>query len=180
MSEILFVRHAQALANVRDFTAFGNLESPLTEHGIEQAEGLKETFRSEHGIEPDTYDEPVAVSEFTRPQQTAQYAGFRTTEVLPLINESEVDREIIAGVDVIKRHKEQRWTPDETKARAAKLFDLIQSGELSYGIYFTHGMFIASFLLECDERLIETAYPFTEKRGYVPLQASITKLSIQS
>ncbi len=69
MTDILLVRHAQSFANKRDFTAFGNVESPLTEQGIEQAQVLKETFRTEFGIDPDNYRNPVAVSELTRTQK---------------------------------------------------------------------------------------------------------------
>lgn len=176
MAEILLVRHAQSLANKRDFTAFGNMESPLTDRGVEQAQGLNRVFREEFGIVPEEYDRDVAVSQFTRPQQTAKHAGFVNLVVLPLINESDVDREVASGVDVIKRHKRERWVPDETAERVSTFFDRVKSGEIDHEIFFSHGMFIAGFLLECNVRLVEVAAPFTNKRGYVPLQATITKV----
>jgi broad specificity phosphatase PhoE len=178
MKEILLTRHGQAFANKRDFTAFGNVESPLTERGIEQSTGLNRTFKTEFGIVPEEYGQPVAASEYTRPQQTARYAGFKFIDVLPLINESDVDREVLSGTDVISRHRTERWVPDETKERARELFDRIREGDLKYDIYFTHGMFIAGFLLECEARRVEVGYPFTEERGYVPLQASIIKVTL--
>lgn len=178
MSELYLVRHAQSFANIRDFTAFGNIDSPLTDRGIGEAEGIKKTFQDEYGIDPDMYDKPVAVSAYKRPQQTAELAGFQNRIELPLINESDVDRDILSGTDVIRKHQAERWVPDETKARASEFFDGIRSGELPYEICFTHGMFIAGFLLECGARSVKVRQPFTEDRGYVPKLARIIKITL--
>ncbi len=178
MTEVLLVRHAQSFANVRDFAAFGNIESPLTERGIGQARALNDIFKSEFGIVPEAYDRPVLASSYTRPQQTAQHAGFRTIHINPVINESDVEYEVMNGVDVIQKHASERWAPDSVKQRASSFINQVRDRQLDYEIYFTHGVFIAAVLLECDVRLIETATPFDDERGYIPLQAAITKLEI--
>ncbi|CAN5165263.1 hypothetical protein BH09PAT3_BH09PAT3_4020 [soil metagenome] len=178
MAEILLVRHAQSYANKQDFTAFGNVESPLTERGIEQAVALNGVFRAEFGIVPEEYDRPVVASAYTRPQQTAQHAGFQHIDINPLINESVIDSRLESGKDIVKRHSLERWVPESVRQRASDFVDQVHSGELNYEIYFSHGVFIAAVLLECDVRLIEVAVPFTEDRGYVPLQAAVTKLDI--
>ena len=178
MSEILLVRHAQSYANKRDFTSFGNVESPLTERGVGQAQALNEVFRVEFGIVPEEYEHPVLASSYTRPQQTAQHAGFKYIDTNPLINESDVDNDTMTGNDVIKKHCEERWVPVSVKERASSFLDQVIEGGLDYDIYFTHGMFIAAVLLECDVRLIEVGAPFDEKRGYVPLQTAVTKIGL--
>jgi broad specificity phosphatase PhoE len=178
MSERLLIRHAQAFANIRDFTAFGNEDSPLTDKGILQAHGINETLRTEFDIVPEEYDRPVLASSYKRPQQTAQVVGFKDIHVSPIINESDIDDASMNGRDVIEKHAQEVWAPDSVKARAGDFIDKVQSGELDYEIYFSHGMFIAAVLLECDVRVIEIATDFDEKRGYVPLQAAITKVDI--
>lgn len=174
MSEVLLARHAQSFANKRDFAAFGNIDSPLTEKGLTQSDELSKLFVAEYGIDPVNYNEPVLSSEFTRTQQTANRVGFRNIDINPLINEADVDREIGDGKDVIEKHKNERWAPELVRERARKFLDLVQKGELEYQIFFTHGIFIASVLLELDTN----SHIFDEKRGYVPLQASITKIAI--
>jgi broad specificity phosphatase PhoE len=180
MAEILLIRHAEAFANKRDFTAFGNEDSPLTERGIGQARGLNGILRTEYDIVPEEYDRPVLASTYVRPQQTAREAGFRRDliDTDPLINESDFEDASLSGRDVIAKHQAELWVPNNVKQRANEFIDKVHDGELGYEIYFTHGMFIAAVLLECDVRLIETTAPFDPKRGYVPLQASITKLDI--
>lgn len=171
------MRHGESYANKRDFTAFGNIDSPLTEKGIAQAKGLHGTFL-DFGIDADSYEQPVAASEYIRAQQTAQYAGFQRMDVLSLINESDVDRDIMSGVDVIKKHRAERWVPNETKERIHELYTRIQDDDLKYQVYFAHGMFIAGFLLKCDVQLVEVGRPFDGRRGYVPFQAEIIKLQV--
>ncbi|HVX23759.1 MAG TPA: histidine phosphatase family protein [Candidatus Saccharimonadales bacterium] len=178
MTKILLIRHAQSYANKRDFTAFGNEDSPLTDRGIEQALALNGLFKAEFGVTPESYDKPILASTFKRPQQTAEVAGFRRIDINPIINESDVDEEIMNGRDVIKKHCDEHWVPESVKQRASDFIDQVRDNELDYEIYFTHGMFIAAVLLECDVRLIEIAAPFDEKRGYVPLQATITELEV--
>lgn len=178
MKEILLVRHAEAYANLRNFTAFGNLDSPLTETGQAQTAQLRETFQTEFDIDPESYVGAVATSEFTRAQQTAELTGFKNIDTLALINESDVDREIVQGKHVVRRHQAERWVPNETVVRVKNLFDRIQTGELEYDIYFTHGMFIAGCLLECDARGIQVGRAFHEERGYVPDRASVTRIAM--
>ncbi len=178
MTEVLLVRHAQSHANKRNFAAFGNVKSPLTERGISQAQGLGYVFRETYGIDPLHYDRPVLASEFTRPQQTAEHAGFTKIDTSSLINESDVDRDVMSGVDVIDRHRKERWAPSESLERAQKFIELVRSGELAYQIYFSHGMFIASVLLELDQPVGSISQPFDEKRGFVPLQATVIKVNL--
>lgn len=178
MAEIFLVRHAQSYANKRDFTAFGNIESPLTERGIAQAVALKGLFKEVIGVFPEEYEWPVLASTYTRPQETAKHAGFRNIHTDPIINESDVDREIMSGLDVIKKHCREHWAPPEVQKRAQRFIGLVREGELGYEIYFTHGMFIASVLLELDGGAEATTYAFDAKRGYVPLQATITQVEL--
>lgn len=180
MAEILLIRHGESYANKREFAAFGNIDSPLTDRGIEQATDLKEKLKVEFGIDPSSNSKKVAVSRFLRAQQTLQYSGFFDFTVLELIDEADVDREIMAGVDVKKKHREEKWVEPSVKRRAEKLVDNIQSGEFDYDIYFTHGMFIASVLLICEEREIDFNHPFDEKTGYIPLQTGIVSLKINT
>lgn len=178
MPEILLVRHAQSHANKRNFAAFGNVDSPLTDRGVEQSIGLWAVFRDEYGIDPLEYDQPVLASEYTRPQQTAEHAGFRYIHVNPLINESDVDRDIMSGVDVIAKHQAERWAPEESRQRARRFIELVRTGELGYQIYFSHGMFIASVLLELDQSERNSPYTFDNKRGFVPLQTAIIQATL--
>lgn len=178
MAEILLIRHAQSYANKRDFTAFGNVDSPLTEKGVKQALELRTTLPEEYGITPAEYDSPIAVSEYTRAQQTAQLAGFTKQHIRPAINESDVDWEVESGIDVIEKHMSERWAPESTRDRAGKFIDSVSNGELDYEIFFTHGMFMATVLLECTVRQIDIDVPFDEVRGYVPLQTGIVKLEL--
>lgn len=178
MTEILLARHAQSWANKRDFTAFGNMESPLTEKGIQQALTLGQLLRYEYGIDPELYGAPVLASEYVRPKQTAEVAGFRNIHIDGLINECEMKEEITSGIEVIKKHREERWVPEKTKENAKRFIDLVGQGDLGYEVYFTHGMFIAGVLLELDEQGIRHAYTPDDQRGYVPLQASVTALGI--
>lgn len=173
MPEVLLVRHAQSYANKRNFAAFGNVDSPLTDKGIEQSIGLWAVFRDEYDIDPLEYDQPVLASEYIRPQQTAERAGFRYIHVNPLINESDVDRDIMSGVDVIAKHQAERWAAKESHQRARRFIELVRTGELVYKIYFSHGMFIASVLLELDQQQESLGHIFDKKRGFVPLQATI-------
>lgn len=179
MAEILLVRHAEAYANKRNFVAHGNIDSPLTDKGKAQIPGMIQDLQDEHDIVPSTYKPYIMASEYTRAQQSAQLAGFRNIHISPLINESDVDWEIIAGTDVVGKHQAERWSPEADRERARSFIDQVSSGELSYQIYFTHGMFIAAVLLEL-ELIHEGNIPnkFDDKRGFVPLQAAITKVTI--
>ena len=178
MAEILLARHAQAYANKRDFAAFGNKESPLTDHGIEQTKAMNQTFRKDFGIVPETYSSPVLASSYVRPQQTARLVGFGVIHISSKIDEARVDDEVRSGISPVEKHANERWVPDSLKGPVAGFLDDIQEGSLDYEIYFTHGMFIAGVALECDSRGIDHGMLFDEKRGYVPLQAAVVKLVI--
>jgi len=178
MTEILLARHAQSWANKRDFTAFGNMESPLTEKGIQQAVALGQLLREEYGIDAEAYDLPVLASEYVRPKQTAEVAGFRNIHIDGLINECEMKEEITSGIEVIKKHLEERWVPEKTRENAKRFIERVAQGDLEYGVYFTHGMFIAAVLLEFDEQGLPHTYTPDDQRGYIPLQASVTQLTI--
>ena len=178
MAEILLARHAQAYANRRDFAAFGNKESPLTDHGIGQTIAMNRAFRSDFGIVPEEYARPVLASTFVRPQQTARLVGFNVIHISSKIDEARVDDEVMSGISPIEKHANERWVPESLKGPVARFLDEVQEGSLSYEIYFTHGMFIAGVALECEARGIDHGIPFDEKRGYVPLQAAIAKLAV--
>src|SRR5690349_14200260 len=87
MSEILLVRHGESEANLGNFTAFGNQDSPLTERGIQQAVALGTVFDTEYGVTFD-FDQSVVASEFRRTQETAKYAGFTSICIDPVVNEA--------------------------------------------------------------------------------------------
>lgn len=177
MAEILLVRHTQSYANKGDL-AFGRKESPLTPKGIEEAKLVGIRLEEEYGIVPGEYDSPVAASEYKRPQQTAEVAGFKLIDVVPLINESDVDEELFSGQDVVEKHYRERWAPGESRTRSGLFIDQVISGELPYKIYFSHCMFIASTLLECEVRKIKVEHPFDEGRGFAPLRGAVLKLSL--
>lgn len=179
MAEFFLVRHTESFANLRDFTAFGNFDSPLTPRGRIQARAVGEQFRDVHHINPAEYACAVASSQFKRARQTAHLAGFRHLHLLDLINESDVDREIGTGENVIARHREEQWAPEETHKRVAAHLDAMQSGEYPYKISFTHGMYIGDFMWECVDRGIEVPYAFdAEKYGYIPLRGTVIKIDI--
>jgi hypothetical protein len=178
MTEILLARHAQAYANQRDFAAFGNRESPLTDHGIEQTKAMNQAFRSDFDIIPEEYPRPVLASTFVRPQQTARLVGFNVIDISSKIDEARVDEEVMSGINPVEKHANERWVPDSLKEPVASFLDEVQGGSLRYEIYFTHGMFIAGVVLECEARGIDHGIPFDAKRGYAPLQAAITKLVV--
>lgn len=181
MAEILLTRHARSYANLRD-PAFGNVESPLDEKGIGQAVLLGTIFRRDHGIEPKFYPKAVLASEYTRPQETARRAGFKYIVVNAIINESSIDRELLSGRQIINKHKEEGWIPPETQARAQRFLSLVRQGELGYQIYFTHGLFIASVLSELSAEAAaqgeEPQHKFDEERGFIPLLATITPVTV--
>lgn len=178
MSEILLVRHGESEANVGQRTAFDQKRAPLTQKGVEQAWALNAQMKREFDIDPGLYDKPVAASTYVRPVQTAVCAGFCSIDYLSLIDESDVAHEIAGGLNAIAKHRDERWAPDETKARVSEFHDKLASGELDYEIYFGHGLFWGEFLYQCDERGIQTSANFCERRGYVPLQAAVIQVHL--
>lgn len=182
MAEILLVRHAKSLANNRDFTVFGNEDSPLGPKGIRQAEELKQTFRYYWGIDPATYGKPVLSSTYTRPQETAERAGFRLIETNEILNESVFGQDDPSPEEAKARHAAERWVPDETAERAALFIDLVRRGELGHQIFFTHGLYIAGVLLnladEASANGADFAHKFQEKRGFIPDLATIVPIEV--
>lgn len=182
MAEVLLVRHAKSYANLRDFTAFGNRESPLNDEGIVQAIHLFDTFMSQHGIIPTDYEPDVLASDYTRPQETARHAGFRNIEINELVNESDFDRESIGGINIVLKHAKEKWVPEETVERAARLIELIRTGQLGHQIIFTHGLFIATVLTQLEAEPRENgatfAHEFSETRGFIPRLATIVPVTI--
>lgn len=183
MSKIYLVRHAKAYANLRDFTAFGNEDSPLEpKKGIPQALQLGKVFINECGIVPITYDKPVLSSTYKRSQQTAEVAGFRYIETHSVLNETRFGEKDLGPAETVIKHARERWIPDETRARAERFIDMVRQGELQHQIFFSHGIFIASVRLV----LADEAHPpgkevpdeFHPKRGYIPDLASISPVDI--
>lgn len=174
--KVLLIRHSESFANINDFAAFGNQDSPLTENGIAQSQGL-EIALTHMGYEKDA---EVAVSTYKRAQQTAEVAGFAKRRVINLIDESALDESVFNWGDnkPIEHHAKDGWIPLETLLRAAQLVHFIQAGYYPFPIYFTHGLFIAGVLTVCKIAGIETNYPFDPERGYVPLRAQVVPLEI--
>lgn len=181
MTEILLTRHAKSYANARD-VAFGNEESPLNDKGAEQAKDLTNSFREHHGINPVIYGRAVVASEFVRPYQTAQLAGFTQIERSGLINEVVIDPELLAKGLILTKHRDERWIPPQLQDRATEFIDKVRLGELAYQIYFTHGFFIAAVLdnlsVEYEARGEPSPYAFDAIRGFIPKLATITPVSI--
>ena len=176
MAEIILARHAESYANKRDFAAFGNKESPLTDHGKAQTKRMNQTFSGEFGIVTEDYIRPVLASSFVRTQQTARLVGFNVIHISPKIDEARVDEEVMSGISPVYKHATERWVPDSLKQPVVSFLDDLQEGRLNYEIYFTHGMFIAGLVLECEARGIDHGMTFDAERGYVPLQATLVKL----
>lgn len=176
MSEILLIRHAESEENLGKFTAFGNEESPLTEKGkIVQSLGLRAELLG-RGIDPAKYSKRILASTLRRTGETAICVGFKEDLIdrSSDINETDVRKDVLSGIDIIKRHKTEGWIPEETRVRAERFVEQFQAGELEYEIFFTHGLFIASVLTVFEGHNIA----FDAKRGYIPLQASITPLTL--
>lgn len=178
MAEILMIRHAQSYANKRD-AAFGNMKSPLTPKGREQVVELREKLPARHGITPAKYGKPVVASEYLRTQQTAELTGFPVIHVNPVINESEIPLELRGGRDIINKHASEHWIPEEVKPLVEEFIDNVRSSHFEYQIYFSHGMFIAGLLTHLQGEDPENFdHPFDPERGFIPLQASITPVTI--
>lgn len=182
MSEVLFVRHGQSVINLGDRVAFDNFSSPLTYRGIRDCVALQHTFRDEHGIEPPSYHEPVVTSQLVRTQQSAKFAGFRFVDVNELINESDIAHLGMTGPEVVKKHAEELWVPDETRERIVRLIDSIRTGRFPYKVIFGHGLFRAGVMLELQKEAQsdgkEFPYVFDKKRGFVRSTATIIPLEI--
>lgn len=180
MAEILLVRHAKSYANTRD-TAVGNVESPLDHKGIRQVIGLRKDLRNRFQINTETYEERVQSSFFRRALETAELAGFEQIDTTKLIAEAEVPKDMLGRGLLVARHAQELWVPDEVKPRSREFIDKVRSGELPYRIYFTHGMFIASVLLDLLNELENPeAFPqyFSPERGFIPAQATVTPVEV--
>lgn len=182
MAESLLVRHGEAFVNKREFAAFGNEDSPLTERGVGQSTGLNQVFKDEYGIVPEEYTLPVLSYHYKRTQQTAELAGFTNIEVSELIAESDIPAELVRGKAVSKKHAEEKWAPDEVLERTARLIELIRSNEISHKIFFSHGLYRAALLLNLEKEYAiesrEFPYEFREDYGYIPRTATITRIEI--
>lgn len=178
----MLIRHAQSEANVRaagdgQTTAVGHSFSPLTPKGIKQSLQLAVTLENDYGIIPGEYDEPVAASEFLRPQQTAQHSGFKKVHIQPVLNEIDVPVEFIPNRGAIRKHAAERWIPDDG-GRVQEFLTRVRDRDMDYQIYFTHGLFIAGVRKALETEVGIAAYPqeFDSERGYIPLQTGIVRL----
>jgi len=177
MREILFIRHGESEANVRDL-AVGNREASLTRRGIAQALDLRRRLIVGHGIIPELYGLPVAASWHARTFETAWRAGFRFIDRHEILDESEIyNRGELAGVDVVAKHvNEGGWIPEEEVARSRQIIEGCRNGALPYGIIFCHGMVMAGVEAELNNR--GANYPFDPVRGLIPLQTDIVSVSL--
>lgn len=179
MAELLLVRHAESLANKGDFLAFDNKRSPLTKKGLDQCVALKERLTKEYGVNPPLYDYTVAASEYVRAQQTAEEVGFKYVTVELVLNEPDFSRGELTGPQITEKHKNERWVPQEARDQAKILLERISNDKFDYMIAFTHGMFMATVLLELEDSGYDMSnYQFDDKRGYVPLQTGIVPLNL--
>jgi broad specificity phosphatase PhoE len=121
-------------------------------------------------------------SDYVRPQQTAEEAGFEIIHVSDLISEADIGRINMSGREVITKHAQERWSPEETSQRAANFIELVRKGELDHQIYFSHGVFIASVLLQLSNEAAvneeEFPHQFDERRGFIPPLATIIPVEI--
>jgi len=86
--KVAIVRHGISEANNRNNVgtmAFANPNAPLMGLGREQAKDLGVEMVIARGF---SSDEPIAVSELVRVQETARLAGFYTTRAYPGLNEA--------------------------------------------------------------------------------------------
>lgn len=174
------VRHGKSFANKQD-TAVGNMEAPLDHKGIKQVIGLRKELRNRFHIDPDTYEEQVLSSFLRRAIESAELAGFEQIDISELIAEAEVPKDMLGRGLLVARHAQELWVPDEVKPRSREFIDKVRSGDLPYRIYFTHGMFIASVLLDLlNESKNPEAFPhyFSPERGFIPPQATVTPVEI--
>ena len=179
MTKILLIRHAESTANVGD-VAFGNLNAPLTQNGLlNQIPQTKKELIEKYSINPDQYTNPVAVSLYKRTLQTAEALGFKNTETIEIIGESEIyNSGELASVDVVKKHVDEHgWLPNQELSRAQQIIQNIRSGIMNYEIIISHGMVIASILSELNRQGLYTTNP-DARRGYVPLQSQIIAVEI--
>jgi len=179
MTKILLIRHAESTANIGD-VAFGNFEAPLTDNALNnQIPNARKELIEKYGINPDEYSRPVAVSEYYRTYQTAKELGFRAIDGIEIINESEIYKsDELAGVNVIQKHVDDGWLPEQELARARQIIENIKNGSFDYEIIFSHGMVIAGILSELNSRRgLQTIKP-DAKRGFVPLQSQIIQIEI--
>jgi broad specificity phosphatase PhoE len=180
MAEILLVRHAKSYANTQD-TAVGNVEAPLDHKGIKQVIGLRKDLRNRFQIDPESYEELVLSSFFRRALETAELAGFEQIDISELIAEAEVPKDMLGRGMLVAKHAKELWVPDEVKPRSREFIDKVRSGDLPYHIYFTHGMFIASVLMDLldESQNPETfSHHFSPERGFIPGQATITTVEV--
>lgn len=185
MPRIIMVRHGQAEINEERkagevSTAIGHSKSPLTKKGVMQSIVLgDERFPKQFGIKPREYGRAVAASEFLRPQQTLEYAGFREVHVLPILNELTPPLELVEGRKAIEKHAAERWTPEDD-GQVDEFVDRIRSDDLTYEIYGSHGLFIAKLMMKLEAEVGVEAFPheFDPERGYIPFQTGVVVLDV--
>jgi broad specificity phosphatase PhoE len=181
MTSILLVRHAKSYANARN-PAFGNIDSPLDDKGVEQAKVLGVVFKTMFAIDPPSYSQAVLASEYLRPRQTAEIAGFQHIETNPIINEAVFSPAQLSGRKIVEQHRRERWIPEPLAERAGRFVSLVRKGELEHSIYFTHGLFIAAVVSQLSREFEDSGevspYTFDPERGYIPPLATITSVVV--
>jgi len=183
MKEVLLIRHGESEINKRrsgDGAAIGHTMSPLTPKGKQQSVELASHLRSRYGFADSDFKAQVAASEYLRPQQTAEHAGFKTVHIQPILNELDVPAELVAGRRAVEKHAAERWIPDD-QGRAREFIERVGSDDLDYRVFFTHGLFIAAVRLAVESEVSVEAYPeeFDPGRGYIPLQTGVVLLSFE-
>ena len=137
----LVIRHGLSGANDKErygTPAFGNPQASLMHAGVEQATQLGEFLTEKFGIV--VQDEPVAVSEMLRTQETAIFAGFRILTIYPELNEEKGGLSDAA----VRKALNTRHSP-EAVIRAARL---IIENPPTENVLITHAFVIATICKE--------------------------------
>lgn len=180
---MLLVRHGEAEINKArsgDAAAIGHTLSPLTPKGRSQSVILGRHLGDQYDFTDSDFSAPVAASEYLRPQQTAEHAGFKAVHIQPILNELDVPLELVPGRRAVEKHASERWIPDD-QGRAREFIERVRTDDLDYQVFFTHGLFIAAVRLAVESEVGVEAYPneFDPGRGYIPLQTGVVLLSFE-
>ena len=135
----LLIRHGKTDANRLTRAAFGKAGAPLNEVGQGQARRLRDELLT-LGI--DLAHEPVAISEFLRTKETAEYAGLQRLEVNSLLNEVKTPDPVRTNAMIA-----EGTLPPEARLAAQKILKHPPRQK----IWITHGLIIAALCAELGQ-----------------------------
>lgn len=147
---VLACRHGLSEANNRynqGALAFASKYAPLMKLGRQQAVHLGIDLVQMYGV---SQEDPVAVSELRRSQETATKAGFKRQRIYPILNEVNL-RAVLQNP---QNHLVNDTLPDAAIAQA----QLILENPPAERVWVTHGLVIAGLCVALgahrDKRLI--------------------------